>query len=61
MDRFERVATGALLAGAVLWGLTWMPMRAMRHIGMNGVALALISAAVAMLITAPYAWRQRGQ
>jgi drug/metabolite transporter (DMT)-like permease len=44
---------------AVLWGLAWLPLKAIAAGGLSGLALTLVAAAAAGLAVLPAAWRGR--
>lgn len=53
--REQRRAVGALLVGALIWGLIWYPYRVLRDAGVDGVAATTISYGLACLL----AWLAR--
>ena len=56
-----RLPALAIVGAAVLWGLWWLPLRALAERGLPGdwASLAVYGTVVAML--APYGWRRRAQ
>jgi len=44
------VAVGALLTGALVWGVIWYPYRVLRDGGIDGIAATTITYAVALLL-----------
>ncbi len=51
---------GSLLFSSLLWGLSWLPLHALRAIGIDGVMLILIAFGGAGLCVSPLLLRQRG-
>lgn len=56
-----RVATLALLASGLLWGLTWMPLRHFAGQQLTGLTLTLYTYGVVGLLGAPWIWLQRAR
>lgn len=55
-----RVAIGALLAGALVWGLIWYPYRVLRDAGVDGVMASTTTYAIALVLGLLFfrrAWR----
>ncbi len=52
----KRVAVGALLTGALVWGLIWYPYRILRDAGIGGIPATTLTYAVALVI-AVLVWR----
>lgn len=55
-----RVAIGALLAGALVWGLIWYPYRVLRDAGVDGVMASTATYAIALVLGLLFfrrAWR----
>jgi len=48
-----------LLAASFLWGLAWMPLKALERIGVSGIALTFIASAAAAAILIPRSVRER--
>lgn len=48
-----------LLAGSVLWGLFWWPLKALAGAGVSGSFVQLVAYAVPALVLAPWAWASR--
>lgn len=46
-----------LLAGSVLWGLFWWPLKALDAAGINGGFVQLFAYGLAALVLLPFAWR----
>lgn len=57
--RHDRLAVGALLAGATLWGLMWWPLRTFAEQGLGGLWLTLASYGIASAAVLPWVWRRR--
>ena len=55
----RRVATLALVTGALVWGLIWYPYRVLRDAGIEGVVATTLTYGVALLV-ALVVWRGRG-
>lgn len=55
----RRVATGALLFSASLWGLSWMPLKWFIAQGLTGPMVSLLSYGVVGLFASVFIWRQR--
>jgi drug/metabolite transporter (DMT)-like permease len=54
-----RVATLALLASGLLWGLTWMPLKYFAGQQLTGLTLTLCTYGVVGVVGAPWLWLQR--
>lgn len=52
----QRVAVGALVTGALVWGLIWYPYRILRDAGIGGIPATTLTYAVA-LVLAVIVWR----
>jgi drug/metabolite transporter (DMT)-like permease len=52
----KQVAVGALLTGALVWGLIWYPYRILRDAGIGGIPATTLTYAVALVI-AVLVWR----
>ncbi len=52
----QQVAVGALLTGALVWGLIWYPYRILRDAGIGGIPATTLTYAVALVI-AVLVWR----
>jgi drug/metabolite transporter (DMT)-like permease len=50
--------TVALLFASVMWGFSWMPLRFINGLGVDGPPLTLLAFGAATLLTAPIMWRQ---
>lgn len=48
-----------LVAASVLWGLSWMPLRALERLGVIGLSMTALAAGAAGLALLPVAVRQR--
>ena len=48
--REQRLAIGALLSGALVWGVIWYPYRILRDGGVDGVSASTISYALAFVL-----------
>ena len=48
-----------LLAGSVLWGLFWWPLKALAGAGVAGSFVQLVAYALPALVLAPWAWASR--
>ncbi len=57
MTKKTALASGALLLGAGSWGVLWYPLRALNHVGLSGLWLALLmyagAAAASLLVFRP--------
>ncbi len=49
----------ALLASAVLWGMSWWPLKQFSAVGISGNAMALVSYGLLALVGLPVLWAQR--
>jgi len=49
--------TLVLLTGSTLWGLTWLPLKAIGEMGMNPIATTLIAYLAAFAVILPFALR----
>ena len=47
----SRLAVVALLVAGLLWGLTWIPLKYFGGLGLNGVALAVMSYGLVGLVS----------
>jgi drug/metabolite transporter (DMT)-like permease len=54
-----RVATLALLASGLLWGLTWMPLKYFAGQQLTGLTLSIATYGVVGLVGAPWLWLRR--
>lgn len=54
-----RVATLALLASGLLWGLTWMPLKYFAGQQLTGLTLTLCTYGVVGVVGAPWLWLHR--
>lgn len=52
----QRVAVGALVTGALVWGLIWYPYRILRDAGIGGIPATTLTYAVALAL-AVIVWR----
>lgn len=43
----------ALIAASFMWGLAWLPLRALERLGLSGIALMLVAAGAAAVLLAP--------
>jgi len=50
----SRLAVVALLVAGLLWGLTWIPLKYFGGLGLNGVALAVMSYGLVGLVALPW-------
>ncbi|MGF1548463.1 MAG: DMT family transporter [Thiotrichales bacterium] len=57
----RELALPALILGSVLWGLSWLPLKAVDGLGVNGVSLVLAAYGVAAALTVPLLWAQRAR
>ena len=48
-----------ILMGAVLWGLTWWPIKSLSAQGLHGPVLTVIAYGAGALVLLPFLWRQR--
>lgn len=48
--REQRLAVGALLAGALIWGVIWYPYRILRDAGVDGISASTITYALAFAL-----------
>lgn len=48
-----------LLAASILWGLAWLPLKALERLGLSGVALTLVACGAAALLLIPHLARER--
>ncbi|EXI78275.1 MAG: carboxylate/amino acid/amine transporter [Candidatus Accumulibacter appositus] len=48
--RQQRLAIGALLGGALIWGVIWYPYRLLRDAGVDGIASSTITYAIAFAL-----------
>ena len=55
------MAVAVLLAGAVLWGLYWWPLKALAQAGVSGPLVPMAAYGVSALTLAPLVWVQRRQ
>jgi drug/metabolite transporter (DMT)-like permease len=51
--------TLALVLASLLWGLSWLPLKALAGAGVEGLTLVLLASGAAGLATLPAAWRRR--
>lgn len=56
-----RVALLALVAGSVLWGVTWWPLKYFAGLGLDGHSVALTAYSAVALVSLPFLWRERAQ
>lgn len=56
-----RAATAVLLAGAVLWGLNWLPLHHFAAAGLGGPSIAVASYGLVGALALPALWLQRAQ
>lgn len=54
------LATLVLLLASTLWGLSWIPLKALAGQGMDGLLLIAICYACMALVVLPWLWRNRG-
>jgi len=47
----------ALLAGALMWGVIWYPMRLLEQAGIDGLWLTLLIYLAALVASLPYTYR----
>lgn len=50
--------TAVLLFAAVMWGFSWLPLKFINSLGVDGPPLTLIAFGAAALLMAPIMWRQ---
>lgn len=50
--------TLVLLGAAVMWGFSWLPLKSINGLGVEGPTLTLIAFGAALLFIAPAMWRQ---
>lgn len=48
--RQQRLAIGALLGGALIWGVIWYPYRLLRDAGVDGIASSTITYSIAFVL-----------
>ena len=48
-----------LLAASFLWGLAWLPLKALERLGLSGVALTFIACGAAAALLIPHLVRER--
>jgi drug/metabolite transporter (DMT)-like permease len=53
------MAIGVLLAGSVLWGLFWWPLKMLAAAGLSGSFVQMAAYALPALALAPWAWASR--
>lgn len=54
----SRSAVPALLTGATVWGLIWYPYRVLEAAGLSGVAAAVLTYLVALVLALLFYWRR---
>ncbi len=58
-SRAQRAAPAVLLAGAMLWGLNWLPLRHFADAGLGGLYIAAASYGAVGMLALPALWLQR--
>ena len=53
------IALLSLLAGSVVWGFSWWPLKYFAASGLNGHAVSLTAYALVALLSLPFIWRER--
>ena len=53
----QRLAVGALLIGALIWGLIWYPYRILRDAGVDGIVASTLTYGLALVLGGLFAWR----
>ena len=53
------MAISVLLAGSVMWGLFWWPLKALAGMGLSGSFIQVAAYAVPALVLLPWAWASR--
>lgn len=65
MSEFHRnetpVALFALIAGSVVWGFTWWPLKFFAALGLDGHSVSLTAYSAVALLSLPFLWRERTQ
>jgi drug/metabolite transporter (DMT)-like permease len=57
--RSALLPAGAVALSAALWGLWWLPLRALSEAGLTGPAVNLALYGIASLVLLPWFWRRR--
>lgn len=57
--RHSTLPVVTLLGASILWGLSWLPLRAIHAMGIDGVALILYTYGLLALLFTPALWRAR--
>lgn len=52
--------TVALLVSAVMWGVTWWPLKTLHQMGFDGLVLTTAAFGTASIVMLPVLWMQRG-
>jgi len=55
----HRLAVTILFISSIGWGLTWLPIKSINQMGLDGMSLVLIAFASAGTLLAPFLWKQR--
>lgn len=55
----QGVAVSVLLAGSVLWGLFWWPLKQLNAAGIHGSFVQAVAYGLPALVLLPWAWRSR--
>ena len=50
-----------LIAASLMWGLAWLPLKQLEHMGLSGIALTFIAASAAAALLLPRLLRGRGR
>ena len=54
------LAVPVLVGASLLWGLAWLPLKALATLGISGLPLSSAAFGAAALVTLPLLWRSRG-
>jgi drug/metabolite transporter (DMT)-like permease len=55
----QRLPVAVLVTSAIMWGLTWWPLKFFHGQGIDGLALILVGYGAVALVTLPWLWRER--
>jgi drug/metabolite transporter (DMT)-like permease len=58
-ERTALLPAGAVALSAALWGLWWLPLRALADAGLTGAALNAALYGIACVVLSPWFWRRR--
>lgn len=56
-----RLAILALIAGSVIWGFSWWPLKFFAALGLDGHSVSLTAYSVVAIVSLPFIWRERRQ